>query len=278
MQTLKRRSSVLESDIGSVGPIRRIRQKPNLLSSKMLSLPAAGDPSTQHATATLNDDKNPSSSMQKPLLLGEPKNTLARMARENGDNSIPSTSSTPIPSKSSEVASKILQQLDKLVASKEKSPMNLSSSMLRGPALKSLENVDSSILLEKVQENNKSDGPTETSLPDARDSTSRLRDKVEENGPTTPISPVDKPKSSMNSSNISVTIKDFVPSTKLTDSAVKNSGHAHPLKKRAFQMSAHEVCVFQSLFVHNFVTIGTCTLFFCFLLFLRCEVTFASLL
>ena len=40
----KCRSSVLDNDIGSYGAIRRIRQKPNLLSSRGLSLPVSGSP------------------------------------------------------------------------------------------------------------------------------------------------------------------------------------------------------------------------------------------
>ena len=44
LQLLKRRSSVLDSDIGSVGPIRRIRHKPNLLSSKSSRTAIGGSP------------------------------------------------------------------------------------------------------------------------------------------------------------------------------------------------------------------------------------------
>ena len=44
LQLLKRKSSVLDSDIGSVGPIRRIRHKPNLLSSKSSRTAIGGSP------------------------------------------------------------------------------------------------------------------------------------------------------------------------------------------------------------------------------------------
>ena len=44
LQLLKRKSSVLDSDIGSVGPIRGIRHKPNLLSSKSSRTAIGGSP------------------------------------------------------------------------------------------------------------------------------------------------------------------------------------------------------------------------------------------
>ena len=44
LQLLKRKSSVLDSDIGSVGPIRGIRHKPNLLSSKSSRAAIGGSP------------------------------------------------------------------------------------------------------------------------------------------------------------------------------------------------------------------------------------------
>jgi hypothetical protein len=63
------------------------------------------------------------------------------------------------------MASKILQQVDKMVSPKEKpsvlrlphvndnSPSKLSSSMLRGQALRSMETVDSSKLLDNLHDN-----------------------------------------------------------------------------------------------------------------------------
>ncbi|KAK3228558.1 hypothetical protein Dsin_000439 [Dipteronia sinensis] len=237
--TLKRRSSVLDSDIGSVGPIRRIRQKPNLLTSKSSSLAASGSRLSMRGTVASDAVQQPSSSMQKPLLLGEAK-SFTKVLTENKDSSIPITSFTPVPSKSSEMASKILHQLDMLVSPRDKSPMKLSPSMLRGPALKSMENVDSSMLLENVQDNNKLDGSAHTSWPDVRDSTSQRRDKVEENGPTKLISSFDKLVPAMNGADAASNNKDDVAGIKTADSALTNS-NSYPQKKRAFQMSAHEV-------------------------------------
>ncbi|KAJ0044431.1 hypothetical protein Pint_05762 [Pistacia integerrima] len=239
--TLKRRSSVLDNDIGSVGPIRRIRQKPNLLTSRNLSLPASGGPLSMRGSGVSSALQQPLSSIQKPQLSGEEKHGFTKMLTEKGDNNISSTSFTPVPSKSSETALKILQQLDKLVSSREKSPTKLSPSMLHGPALKSLENVDSSIFLENVQDNNRSGGSLDTSLPDARDSTSQKQDKVEENGPIKFSSPFDKAVSVLNGLDAAGVVKDDVPSTKTTDSALTNSiSHPCPQKKRGFQMSAQE--------------------------------------
>ncbi|KAK9912077.1 hypothetical protein M0R45_035952 [Rubus argutus] len=47
---LKRRFSVLDNDIGSVGPMRRIRPKPNLLSSRGLNSPISSSAVSIHGT------------------------------------------------------------------------------------------------------------------------------------------------------------------------------------------------------------------------------------
>ncbi|KAJ6323195.1 hypothetical protein OIU77_012932 [Salix suchowensis] len=151
---LKRRSSVLDNDIQSVGPIRRIRQKSNLL-------PSCGTYSIRGAgIGSRAAQKLPSN--EKPVLVGEP-------SKDNRDNNVHGTSFTPVPSKSSEMASKILQQLDVLVSSREKSPAKLSPSMLRGPALRSLENVHSSRFVEIDDDTNKLALKHDTLLSDARE-------------------------------------------------------------------------------------------------------------
>ncbi|KAL9419319.1 hypothetical protein AB3S75_037140 [Citrus x aurantiifolia] len=237
--SLKRRSSVLDTDIGSAGPIRRIRQKPNLLSSRTLNSPAFGSPLSVRGSGVADAFQHASSSLQNPALSRETNHGLTKMLTENGDNSIPSTSSTPIPSKSSEMASKILLQLDKLVSSREKSPAKLSSSMLRGPALKSLENVDSSIFVENGQDENRSHGSLDDPLPEVRGSSSQKRDKVHENGPTKTSSPKLIPAT--DGVDAAGSIKNNLCSTKTIDFSITNStAHPHPQKKSAFQMSAHE--------------------------------------
>ncbi|KAA3464544.1 nuclear pore complex protein NUP1-like isoform X2 [Gossypium australe] len=213
----KRRSSVLDNDIGSVGPIRRIRQKSNLLSSRNLSLPTSAGPSAHIAG-------NSSAALD----------TLA----ENGDNSSAGTSVTTVPSKSSQTASKILQQLDMMVSPREKSPTKLSPSMLRGQALKSIENVDSSKFLENMQDTDK----LSTALPAVCESMSGKHDKAKENGSTMMVALPDKAVPAVNGADSNSLIKDNnMPSVKASDSSAIKSIVPQPQQKsRAFQMSAHE--------------------------------------
>lgn len=263
MQALKRRSSVLDNDLGSVGPIRKIRHKPNILSSRGLSFPVSGSPVSIRGTGVgPGAAQYPSSSVQKPLLLVESKGNLTKTSTENGDNSMPTTSFPPVSSKSSEMASKILQQLEKLVSPKEKSsvlklgsardssPTKLSPSMLHGKALRSLETVESPKFLENGRDNNKLVTLFDTVLPDALDTTSQKQNKVEENGPLKLVAPCDRSLPVVNNMGYKATNKDTSPSVKTADSAVMNSVTHPPQKKRAFQMSAHEVmCFFMSLLV-----------------------------
>ncbi|KAL3579517.1 hypothetical protein D5086_021021 [Populus alba] len=222
----KRRSSVLDSDMGSVGPIRRIRQKSNLLPmSGTLSI--CGNGMVSNAAQRLT-------STEKPVLVGEP-------LKDNGNSNVHGTAFTPVPSKSSEMASKILQQLDVLVSSREKSPARLSPSMLRGQALRSLEDVDSSKLLEFVNDNKKLDAKPNTLLPDARESVFKMKDKIEENGPSKSILPYDKSASAVNGMGATSSMKNDVARVKTTAFPVTSTIVRSPQqKKRAFQMSAHE--------------------------------------
>lgn len=212
---LKRRISVLDNDIGSIGPIRRIRQKPNLLSPKNLTLRVSTSPLSV-------------TSVEKPHSLIEQKHGLTKISTENGDKNISSTSLAPVPSQSAEMAEKILQQLDKLVPSpkdksttlREKSPSKLTPSMLHGQALRSLENIASppKSLFNTL-------GYHKT------DSTSEKQDKTKDDGPFKFAVPSDRLTPEMNGVNSLVS----------TNSAIGNSVHCPPApKKRAFQMSAQE--------------------------------------
>ncbi|XP_059444221.1 nuclear pore complex protein NUP1 isoform X2 [Corylus avellana] len=250
---LKRRSSVLDNDLGSVGPIRRIRHKPNLLSSRGLSFPVSGSPVSIRGTGVgPSAAQYPSSSVQKPFLFVESnKGNLTRMSTENGD-SMPTTSFPPVSSKSSEMASKILQQLEKLVSPKEKSselklgsvrdssPTKLSPSMLHGKALRSLETVESPKFLENGRDGNKLVTLFDTVLPDALDTTSQKQKKVEENGPLRLVAPGDRSLPMVNNIDYKAPKKDTSPSGKTADSALMNFVTHPSQKKRAFQMSAHE--------------------------------------
>ncbi|KAK8504267.1 hypothetical protein V6N13_062616 [Hibiscus sabdariffa] len=217
---LKRRNWVLDNDIGSVGPIRRLRQKSNL-SSRTLSLPTSSGPLSAHIVGTSSPD-------------------LDGLA-ENGDNCTPGTSLTTVPSKPCQVASNILPQLDMLVSPEEKTPTKLSPSMLRGQALKSLETVDSSKFLENTNDNGKLNG-SRTALTGFQDSISHKHEKVKENGSKMLVALPDKSVPAVNGVYCnSLTKDDNVPSVNPSDSSVIKSLVQQSEQKRwAFQMSAHE--------------------------------------
>ncbi|XP_038990825.1 nuclear pore complex protein NUP1-like isoform X2 [Hibiscus syriacus] len=216
---LKRRSSVLDHDIGSIGPIRRIRQKSNILSTKHSISPASSNPLFMQVAGT--------------------SSTCPNALAENGDNSSPGTSFTPVPSKSSEVASKILQQLDKLVSPGEKSRTKLSPSTLNGQSLKSLENVDSSKFLGMHGSDKLSD--SHMVLPDAQDSMSYNRDKAKGNGSTMLVALSDKSVPALSGIATGSLMKDNEPNGKAADSSVIKSAIQPPEQKRqGFQISANE--------------------------------------
>ncbi|KAL0403543.1 UNVERIFIED_CONTAM: Nuclear pore complex protein [Sesamum radiatum] len=155
--TLKRRSSVLDYETGSVGPIRRIRQKSNLIAPRT--------PPTAEGPGTSSDAVEISSKQKFPLTNENPKQASNAVC-VNEHNSVPSTSYVHVPSKSSEVAARILQHLEKLtpkekssesklVAVRDKSPFKLTPAMLRGQALRSMEDIGSSKLLLDVQDDHK---------------------------------------------------------------------------------------------------------------------------
>ncbi|KAL5139253.1 Nuclear pore complex protein NUP1 [Glycine soja] len=240
--SVKRRSSVLDNDIGSGGPFRQIRQKSNILYSKGSCSPISGSSSSVARSGMVMDAAlQPLSSMQKS-------------AKENVDGIIPSSSLPSLPSKSSEVASKILHQLDKLVSPKEKSselrlpivngnsPTKLSPSMLRGQALRSMEMVDSSKLLDGVH-GNKLDGPFGNFSASAQNQKSNSqRDKVE-NGPLKLVAPSTGLIPLVTAVDATNPRNQVLYSAKSGDSFVIKSVSDPPPKKRAFHMSAHEDCL-----------------------------------
>ncbi|XP_039028736.1 nuclear pore complex protein NUP1-like isoform X2 [Hibiscus syriacus] len=219
---LKRRSSALENDIGSIDhPIRRIRKKSNILSSKQSSVPASAN--------------------SLPTHVADSSSSGLDVLAKNGENSTPSTSFTPVPSKSSEVASKILQQLDKLVSPGEKSQSKLSPSMPHGQSLKSLENVDSSKFLENMHGSDKLSA-SYTVLPDDQDSMSYNRDKAKGKGSTVLVALSDKSGSPVSGLDAGSLMKaNNEPNFKAADSTVIKSSLELPQpKRRAFHMSANE--------------------------------------
>ncbi|KAJ9553808.1 hypothetical protein OSB04_017853 [Centaurea solstitialis] len=232
---LKRRSSVLEDDIGSGSPLRRTRQKANLM---------------PHGSSLLRDKRElgytalqqPDVSTQKLLLMNKPKDF-----EENGDTSMRGGSGYgSVPTKSTQTATKILQQLERLSpkekksestftgTTRDKSPGKLTLNMLHGQALRSMEKVDSPKFLPSPRDVQKSDGQHNSTREPAA---SRGKEKVEENSskkfpvPRNMLAPVN--------GDLTVSSKDKAPVVIATASTSKLPAEP-PQKKRAFQMSAHE--------------------------------------
>ncbi|XP_016437971.2 nuclear pore complex protein NUP1 isoform X1 [Nicotiana tabacum] len=220
-QPLKRRSSVLEDDLGSVGPMRRTRQKPNLLSN------GVSHPSPGAGVA--------SSSV-----------VYQEVAKVVGDNNVP-TRYAHIPSKSSETAAKILNHLEyltpkekssesKQVAGNDKTPKKLTLNMLHGQALKSLESLDTLKLLHSAQDNShKLENLSKVFPTDAHDSSLQKHGKIEQNGQRRSINE----STVVRKNDAKCSLEDAQLVLENADSLDKTSA-VQPQKKQAFRMSAHE--------------------------------------
>ncbi|KAI3862684.1 hypothetical protein MKW92_031380 [Papaver armeniacum] len=245
-QPSKRRISVLDSDIGSVGPIRRIRQKTNMLMSPSKAMITPGSSSSNPLSADGSHVAQASTSSAQKLVLDESKqnNTSHLRPSENGYNSMPATSLASVPSQSTQMAQKILLQLDKLVPSPKeksselrlasargKSPAKLTLGMLQGQALRSVEDVDSSRFLVSAQSSGALDGAGGNSASGAEASTSPKQGKVKDNGPEGVFTFRDEKAPKANGVETKSSTEDIVPSGKASEM---------PPQKRAFQMSAHE--------------------------------------
>ncbi|KAI3809297.1 hypothetical protein L1987_25268 [Smallanthus sonchifolius] len=93
----KRRSSALD-DIGSGGPMRRIRQKANLLSQQ----------------SSLSKHKSELGSNQKLLLRKEPEPRSSKAVEETGEINTRNQSYGSVPTESSQMALKIFEQLERM--------------------------------------------------------------------------------------------------------------------------------------------------------------------
>uniref|UniRef100_A0A7N0U583 Nuclear pore complex protein NUP1-like n=1 Tax=Kalanchoe fedtschenkoi TaxID=63787 RepID=A0A7N0U583_KALFE len=207
---LKRRSSALDNEIGSVGPVRRIRQKPGLLSTQTLTGTASGSFPVKESGAVLN-----------------------HFSQDVG-NRTPGANFMSVPSQSSEVAQKILQQLDKLAPSPKekssewklkqppgKSPFTLTPDMLTGQALRSLEKIDSSKFLESPLWNNKLSDSVQRATTNVDYTILNSKNELEENG--------SKKLTSMSNINSEI--------------VTHSSDRPLAKNKRAFQIIAHEDCL-----------------------------------
>uniref|UniRef100_A0A0V0IZ93 Putative nucleoporin-like n=1 Tax=Solanum chacoense TaxID=4108 RepID=A0A0V0IZ93_SOLCH len=213
-QALKRRSYVLDDDLGSVGPMRRIRQKPNALSV-----------GTSRASARVASAVNLHPEVSK--VVGDVENAKITPARH-----------VAIPPKSSETAAKILEQLEKITPKGKSSESKLAAgkenkltqNMLHGRALRSLEDLDSPKLLQNAQDSYKLENWSKILSPNPRES---KQSEIKQNGHSSESTAI------ANKDTI-FSFKDTQPNSE-TNSLEKNKSAAqHPYKKRAFKMSAYE--------------------------------------
>ncbi|XP_077245201.1 nuclear pore complex protein NUP1-like isoform X2 [Tasmannia lanceolata] len=252
-QVLKRMSSVLDNDFGSVSPMRRIRQKSNLMStSRDINTSVRGSPLSIPLTPVRSGAVEGSMSpIQKPLLLDGPKSDASLLqASEGGDNRISSEGFASVP-QSTEMARKILQHLDKLVASpkerssefelaiaSEKSPTKLMRNMLHGRALKSMNDIESP-KLENVQGSGTLDGPSH--VLGSLNSISQKNGMVEENSSMkTADAGVSLGSKASREENAVVSVTGTISGMRPTDSVVFGFAPNPPQNKRGFQMSAPE--------------------------------------
>lgn len=168
-QALKRRSSVLDDDFTSGLTIRRTRHKP-IFVTQLRNPDPSGSTSNQ-----LVPFLSPRNDGERTVLESVKKSTELEK-----QNAFPSREATTkelyagpcIPPQSSETARKILEHLDRMVPSpkeisaeaqlaiaRDKSPSQLTVSMLNGPARRSTEPIDATPLFDKyspssVQKNN----------------------------------------------------------------------------------------------------------------------------
>ncbi|CAL9758462.1 unnamed protein product [Musa acuminata subsp. burmannicoides] len=122
-QVFKRRSSVLESDLGPFLPVRSIRQKLTVKpSSKVMHSVLPGNLHHSPLTPFKRDVQDDLSVIQKPI--------WSDGHEKSGDNRISNNIVTPVSPQSSEMEKKILQQLDKLVPSPKEKTSKLKSNTL----------------------------------------------------------------------------------------------------------------------------------------------------
>ncbi|CAL9166017.1 nuclear pore complex protein NUP1-like isoform X1 [Musa acuminata AAA Group] len=122
-QVFKRRSLVLESDLGPFLPIRSIRQKLTVKpSSKVMHSVLPGNLHHSPSTPFKRDVQDDLSVIQKPI--------WSDGHEKSGDNRISNNIVTTVSPQSSEMEKKILQQLDKLVPSPKEKTSKLKSNTL----------------------------------------------------------------------------------------------------------------------------------------------------
>lgn len=246
-QVLKRGSSTLDSDFGSVGPIRRIRQKSNMLSpTKDVHSKLPGNLLPSPLTPLDKGFIQGSASMQKIVGLDDQKHdNINLQTSEKGNIAL-----TPL--QSSETAKKILQQLDKLVPSpkersseantfsRDESTSRLTHTSLRGWDSENMKDINPSKSLNE-ERNDNLDAASDSPLLDIRN-TSQKQVKLEENGPIkSPVSGV-KSASESNSADVAlVCVTDSMPGDSSAHVRISDSAAFPSQKNPAFKMIAPAV-------------------------------------
>ncbi|KAL1542272.1 nuclear pore complex protein NUP1-like [Salvia divinorum] len=228
--TLKRRSFVLDDEIGSGGSIRRIRQKSNRIAHGIHS----------DRVGSKSDAILVSSKQKLPLI--DDREHAQRIIEENTDTdfSNPSTSYAIVTSKSNgaDVAHGRLKPKSSdsnMVAVPLKSKFMLMPSMLHGQALRSMEDATSSELLLNAQDNHKFESGA--GLLDTHDSMPQNQGKIDENGPVETSSPSDT-YYPVNNIDSAVSFEASLVRGQSSDD-IENA-LSQPQNKAAFRMSALE--------------------------------------
>lgn len=254
----------MDDEVGSFGPIRSIRHKSNLMSPSRISYS-----STRHFLSSPSTYVDQGSlSLNQKLHLSEQKKILmeSQSTRKSG------APIAPIPPQSSEMARKILEELDKLVPTpKERSsklkndadssPLLLTHNMLRGQALKSMEEIDTFKFL-----NAQRNGTLESSIDNhqQRNSVSQVQNRSEENG-SEKLATKDVKVASTASlpEEHDIAVSEAKPSVSSTDVLLSGVATVLKVKKPSFRITAPEVCncyvlctsshiLLQSISLHHF--------------------------
>ncbi|XP_073107882.1 uncharacterized protein [Elaeis guineensis] len=253
-QVLNQGSSALDGDFGSVGPIRRIRQKSNMISpTKDIRLKFPGNLPPSPSTPLDKGFIQGSASMQETVGLDDQKHdSIDLQSSEKGNNRKSYENIVSSPLQSRETAKKILQQLDKLVPSpkerssepntfsRDESPSKLMHISLRGQVFENMKDINSSKPLDK-EGNDNLDAVDDSLLLDIRNTPPQNPVKVEENGPIkSSVSGVKSASESNSADDALVRVADFMPGNSSAHVGISDSAAFPSQKNPAFKMIAPE--------------------------------------
>ncbi|KAK4756114.1 hypothetical protein SAY87_009871 [Trapa incisa] len=220
-KVLKRSSSIFENDMSSDGPFRMTRKKSNISYRRSWIMP-------------VSESGDPSSSIH------EIQPVSGRKSSFNEQSNVAAVSLN-----STDMASKILEQLDTIVSPpkersvelkladvREKAPALLSPSKLKGQALKSLGHIDLSTIIEYGRD--KPHHLEARYLHHSVDASEDKRDKIELNGTSSTFAASENSSLSVSGLGKTVTIGKF------EDHPINSLARAPIQNGCAFKISAHE--------------------------------------